>query len=369
MAKKSRRTTAHNSIQTYMQRYNIPFTIEPAFIDCKEMSLNYKDGLIPLVDIAAGVDAVIGPWQGRVNQYFGMINLIPYFDKVDVNHVYSHSSFNRDPSPNHCLKIELDWFDQFAQASLGLKMPEKYGKIVLNADSTHTSTNRIRMGLKELPFWIADVPDQGDFASTFSLALLMAGHLFLAINVRNKRGVDIFDQHFIKVATGIYPAPQIDAIVNQVSGVAIKRAGNRIAGAIHNLNETYTTFDLDKDTNNPGRLLDMSLNWLMRNFKYQSIDGCMLSSFAMFIQDCEKVGITVSSIDADMLAKELNDRYTTTNAAQLSIKGACLLLNKARPGYTPLDPNYVVSNGLKHIARSIGIACAKDQLFQWQVGF
>ena len=369
MAKKPRRATAHNSIQTYLQKYVNPFTVEPAFIDCKEMSRNYDNGLIPLVDIAAGVDAVIGPWQGRINQYFGLINLIPYFDKVDIKYVYSHPSFNRDTSPNHCLKIEYDWFDQFAQASLGLKMPEKYGKIVLNADSTHTSTNRIRMGLKELPFWVADVPDQGDFASTFSLALLMAGHLFLAINVRNKRGVDIFDQHFIKVATGIYPAPQIDAVVNCVPGVSIKRAGNRIAGAIHNLNETYLTYDLDKDTNNPGCLLNTSLHWLMRNFKYQSIDGCMLTSFAMFVQDCEEVGITVSPADADKLAKELNKRYLTPNAAQLAIKDACLLLNKNRPGYTPLDSNYVVSNGLKHIARSIDIACAKDQLFQWKVGF
>jgi hypothetical protein len=369
MTKQPRRATTHNSIIDYLQKYNIPFTVEPAFIDCKEMSLNYDNGLIPLVDIANGVDAVIGPWQGRINQYFGLINLVPYFDEIDIGHVYSHPSFNRDTSPNHCLKIEYDWFDQFAQASLGLKMPEKYGKIVLNADSTHTSTNRIRMGLKKLPFWVADVPDQGNFKDTFSLALLMAGHLFLAINVRNKRGVDIFDQHFIKVATGIYPAPQIDQVVNRVPGVAIKRAGNKIAYAIHNLNETYLTFDLDKDTTNPGRLLETSLQWLVRNFKYQSIDGCLMSSFAMFVQDCEKIGISISAADADKLAVELNKRYSTANAAQLAIKAACLLLDKKRPGYTPLDSNYVVSNGLKHIARSIGIACARDELFQWQGGF
>ena len=369
MAKKPRRVTAHNAVQNYIKKFETTFTIEPAFIDCKEMSKNYKHGLIPLVDIAEGVDAVIGPWQGRVNQYFGLIDLIPYFDLVDIKHVYSHPSFNRDTSPNHCLKIEMDWWNQFAQTSLGLRLPKKYGNIVLNADSTHTSTNRIRMGEKKLPFWVADVPDQGDFESTFKLALLMAGHLFLAINVRNKRGVDIFDQHFIKVATGIYPAPQIDAVVNRVPEVAIKRAGNKIAYAIHNLNETYMTFDLDKDTNNPGRLLEMSLNWLYRNFKHQSIDGCLMSSFALFVQDSEEMGIEISKEDADKLAKELAKRFDTANEAQLAIKKACLLLDKTRPGYTPLDSNYVVSNGLKHIARSIGIACAKDQLFQWTKGF
>lgn len=364
-----RRAVAHNSIYNLLQKYKIPFTVEPAFIDCKGMSQNYQHGLIPLTAIAECVDAVIGPWQGRINQYFGLIDLIPYFDLVNINHVYSHPSFNRDTSPNHCLKIEYDHFSQFAQVSLGLKMPEKYGNIVLNADSTHTSTNRIRQGVKQIPFWLADVPDQGDFKSTFALALLMAGHLFLAINVRNKRGCDIFDQHFIKVATGIYPAPQIDAVVNKVNGVAIKRAGNKIAYAIHNLNETYATFELDEKTASPGRLLELSLNWLVRNFKYQSIDGCMLTSFAMFVEEAESAGIAISDQDADRLAEELKKRFGTSNDSQLSIKKACLLLDKNRPGYTPLDSNYVVSNGLAHIARQMGIPCAKDKIFQWEAGF
>jgi hypothetical protein len=253
--------------------------------------------------------------------------------------------------------------------SLGLKMPEKYGGQVLNADSTHTSVNRIRQGLTNLPFWLADVPDQGTFQDTFDLALLMAGHLFLAINVRNKRGVDIFDQHFIKVATGIYPSPQIDTVVNKVPGVAIKRAGNKIAYAIHNLNETYLTYDLDKDTAAPGRLLEMSLNWLVRNFKHQSIDGCLMSSFAMFVQDLEDSGQKITAAQADKLADELKNRYRTSNNAQLEIKKACPLLNKTNPGYTPLDSNFVVSNGLKHIAQSLKLPTARDELRQWITGF
>jgi hypothetical protein len=369
MATTRRRVVAHNALQTFMQNFNNPFTVEPAFIDCKEMSKNYKDGLVPLRDIAKAVDAVIGPWQGRINQYFGLINLTPYFQEMPIDHVFSHPAFNRDTSPNHCAKLEADWFDQFAMVSLGLKMPVKYGNIVLNADSTHTSTNRIRMGATMLPFWIADVPDQGDFDSTFALALLMAGHLFLAINVRNKRGVDIFDQHFIKVATGIYPAPQIDAVINKVAGVVIKRAGNKITGAIHNLNETYQTFDLDASTAHPGRLLQTSLTWLATNFRHQSIDGCLLTSFAMFIQENEDAGIKFTQNQTTNLAKELSLRYNTANSAQLEIKKACLLLNKSRPGYTALDSNYVVSNGLLHIARKIGLPCVRDQLAQWEQGF
>ena len=366
---KRQRPVPHNSLQNFMQKYNKPFTVESAFIDCKAMSENYANELIPLIDIASAVDAVVGPWQGRINQYFGMINLTPYVTEVDTSHVYSSWRFNRDTSPNHCIKLEDDWFDQFAMTSLGLKMPANYGNIVLNADSTHTSTNRIRQGMTKLPFWIADVPDQGDFKTTLDLALLMAGHLFLAINVRNKRGVDIFDQHFIKVATGIYPAPQIDTVVNKVSDVAIRRAGNRIPYAIHNLSEVYETFDLDKTTKKPGRLLETSLTWLVDNFKHQSIDGCLMTSFAIFIQDNEDAGITLTTSDTALLAVELQKRYSRANEAQLSIKKACLLLDKNRPGYTALDPNYVVSNGLFYIAQSIGLPSVRDQLCQWEQGF
>jgi hypothetical protein len=369
MAKVRRRAIAHNALPTFLAQFNHKFTVEEAFIDCKEMSKNFTNGLIPLRKIAEGVDATVGPWQGRVNQYFGLINLTPYYDNVPVDHVYSHPAFNRDTSPNHCAKLERDWFDQFAMVSLGLKMPVKYGDIVLNADSTHTSTNRIRQGMTTLPFWVADVPDQGNFDDTFALALLMAGHLFLAINVRNKRGVDIFDQHFIKVATGIQPAPQIQSVVDQVTGVEIKRAGNKIAYAIHNLNETYLTFDLDAETHQAGRLLEKSLNWLVRNFKHQSIDGCLMTSFALLVQENEKSNIKWTSAEEDKLAKELNKRYKTANAAQLAIKKACLLLDKTRPGYVALDSNYVVSNGLKHIAKKLKLATAHDHLMQWEATF
>jgi hypothetical protein len=373
MAKVKRRAVAHNALPTFLGKFQHKFTVEEAFIDCKEMSKNYTHGLIPLTDIAAVVDATVGPWQGRVNQYvdklFEMINLTPYYAEVDVKHVYSHPSFNRDTSPNHCAKLERDWFDQFAMVSLGLKMPEKYGDITLNADSTHTSTNRIRQGKEKIPFWLADVPDQGNFDDTFAYALFMAGHLFLAINVRNKRGVDIFDQHFIKVATGIYPAPQIQAIVDKVAGVEIKRAGNKIAYAIHNLNETYGTYELDENEKKPGRLLEESLDWHVRNFKMQSIDGCLMSSYALLIEENEEAGIKWDNKQKDKLAKALTNKYNTANKAQLEIKKACLLLDKSRPGYVALDSNYVVSNGLKYLAKKLSLPTANDLLGQWAQGF
>lgn len=372
MAKAKRRALAHNSLGNFLAQFTHKFDIEEAFIDCKEMSKNYQHGLIPMSDLAAAVDAVSGPWQGRINQYnsttlagriLTLNNLVPYFKMVPLANLFSHPSFNRDTSPNHCVKLEMDWFDQFATCGLGLKMPDKYGGAVYNADTTHTGVNRIRKGDKELPMWIADVPDQGDFEKTHELALFIAGLLFLAINVRNKRGVDIFDQHFIKVATGIYPAPQIDAVVNSVPGVMIRRAGNKIAGAIHNLNETYMTYELDAKSATPGILLARSLNWLVRNFKYQSIDGCLLTSFAMLTKENIALGIDWTTAEEDRLARLLTKRYTTANKAQLQIKDSCPAWTD--PSFAKLDSNYVVSNGLKHLAQGLGMPVARDQVRNW----
>lgn len=376
MAKAKRRATAHNSLGLFLSKFKHQFLIEEAFIDCKEMSKNYAHGLIPMTDLADAVDAVSGPWQGRINQYnsktpagkiLELVNLVPKFEMVSVKNLFSHPSFNRDTSPNHCIKLEMDWLDQFAMCGLGIKMPAKYGGAVYNADTTHTGVNRIRRGDKDLPMWVAEVPDQGNFDDTHEYALFIAGHLFLAINVRNKRGVDIFDQHFIKVACGIYPAPQIQEIVDRVPNVMIRRAGNKISGAIHNLNETYMTYDLDAKTATPGALLERSLNWLMRNFKHQSIDGCLLTSFAMLMQENLKLGIDWTVEQEDNLANFLSRRYTTANRAQLEIKNACPAWNN--PQFAKLDSNYVVSNGLKHLAQGLGIPAARDHVRNWNKEF
>ena len=376
MAKTKRRAIAHNSLGQFLSRFNHSFDIEEAFIDCKEMSKNFKHGLIPMAELANAVDAISGPWQGRVNQYnsqtlagktLTLFNLVPHFEMVPVHKIFSHPSFNRDTSPNHCIKLEMDWFDQFAMTGLGLKMPAKYGGDVYNADSTHTGVNRIRKGDVELPFWVADVPDQGSFNATHELALYIAGLLFLAINVRNKRNVDIFDQHFIKVSCGIYPAPQIQAVVDNVTGVMIRRAGNKITGAIHNLNETYNTFDLDKNSLTPGLILERSLEWQARNFANQSIDGCLLMSFGMLLKENTDKGIVWNTVQEDQLATELKSRYTLANKAQLAIKEACPQWNN--PQYAKLDPNYVVSNGLKHICFSLGIPSVRDQVRNWAKKF
>jgi len=367
MARSQGRATVHNGIAIFMRPYKKPFSLDASFIDTDDMSKNYTDGLIPLVDIAAAVDAAVGVWQGKVHSTFNMVNLTPRFESVPKRHIFSHPAFNRDTSPNHCLKLEKNWIDQFATTGLGLKMPPKYGDIVLNCDSTHTGVNRIRQGMTELPFWLADIPDQGNRDDTMKLGLYIAGYMFLMINVLNKRGTDIFDQHKIKVACGIYPAHLIEARISKTAAF-VKRSGMKITNAVHNLNEAYETFDLDKHTNNPGRLLETVLGWHVRNFLHQSIDGCLCTSFAMVLRDNEKNGINWTDAEMDQVASMLRNKYKKAREAQLAIKDACP--EGKELGQTALAHNWVVSNGIKHlVAKNTKLAVDRDLIQSWKESF
>lgn len=361
MPKISSRATAHNGTSTFMKRFKVPFHLNETFIDTEDMSKNYADGLIPIVDLADATTAVIGPWRGRINQAFKMSNLTPRFELVPKDRVYSHPAFNRDTSPGHCLKLENDWLDQFATAGLGLKLPETYGGIVLNCDSTHTGVNRIRKGVTELPFWLADVPDQGDRDSTLKYALHVAGHLFLCVNVINKRGCDIFDQHKIKVACKIHPAYIIDAKISQTN-TFVKRGGAKMPNAIHNLNEVYDTFKLDEHSSQPGTLLVTVLNWFTRNWRRQSVDGCLCTSFAMVLKENAECGITWDQQQMDQVASVLRSKFGNAREAQLAIKAACLP-NK-NPG-TNLHSNHMVSNGIKWLAAEAGIPVSPALITEW----
>lgn len=365
MAKQKRVLHAsHSGIQNFLKTHNyqFPFTIDASYIDCKEMSRNYENSLIPLQDIADAITAVTGPWHGKTIHIPGLDNLTVRFEMIPVSVVRVHPAFQRDVSPNHSKKIEVNWTPQVALVAVGLRLPEKYGGIVLNPDSQHTNCNRIRSGDTHLPFWVADIPDQGSYDETLKYALKMAGFIFLMLNVDMKRGVDIFDQHHIKVCCNIYPAPQIQNVIDCTKAF-VKRAGNKITNAIHNLNEVYNTFELDAKTSRPGLLLENAINWHIRNFPHQSIDGCLMSSFALLIHENEKIGIVWTQDIEDTLGRHLSKTYTTSNAAQDFIKKSYMYWDEKGKS---LHPNYIVKSGLQKICSNIGIQCSPDGIGLWK---
>ena len=87
----------------------------------------------------------------------------------------------------------------------------------------------------------------------------------------------------------------------------------------------------------------------------------------MLLEENMDKGIIWNTVQEDQLAIELKNRYTLANKAQLAIKEACPQWNN--PQYAKLDPNYVVSNGLKHICFSLGIPSVRDQVRNWAKKF
>jgi hypothetical protein len=79
------------------------------------------------------------------------------------------------------------------------------------------------------------------------------------------------------------------------------------------------------------------------------------------------LGIDWTEKQEDKLAGLLINKRTTANKAQLYIKESCPAWNN--PQFAKLESNYVVSNGLKHLAKGLNLPAARDQLRNWKPGF
>ena len=87
----------------------------------------------------------------------------------------------------------------------------------------------------------------------------------------------------------------------------------------------------------------------------------------MLLQENQKLGIDWSLTEQDKLASLLKKRYTYSNKEQLAIKDACPAWNN--PQNAKLNSNYLVSNGLKHLAQGLNLPAARDQVRMWKKGF
>lgn len=287
MARVNKSFQFNQKLSAYKNSFDKPFRIEKSFVDLEEMSENYTHGLIPLKDIARGVqvfveDELANPLGNKFAEY----NLPePVYADVPVDKVFEHPLFQRNKVPTNVGRIISMWFSSCAKPGQGVRLPEQYGSIVLNADSGHTNTARIIKGYVTLPFEVTDIPDQGDYESTLNLAIAVAGEIFLSINNKVVRRPNQFDLFRIASFQGEYPQAQQDAIFKEL-GFKVKHNGQG-SGVIHNLNEVTNLWNLNKKSGNEGEYLRRALDWWKRTYPNEEVDGCLTASFGylMFRQD------------------------------------------------------------------------------------
>ncbi len=334
-------------LTAYKQKFVKPFRIEKSFIDLEEMSENYDHGLIPLVDIAQGVEVFIEEdISNPIGNKFAEYNLPePVYADVPKDKVFEHPLFQRNKVPTNVGRIISMWFSSCAKPGQGVRLPEIYGSIVLNADSGHTNTGRIIKGYETLPFEVTDIPDQGDYESTLNLAIAVAGEIFLSINNKVVRRPNQFDLFRIASFQGEYPQKQQDDIFKSFDPPFRVKHNGVGSGIVHNLNEVNNLWNLDKKSDEPGEYLRRSLDWWRRTYPHEEVDGCLSASFGYLMFRQDKIRSWTRK-EEDQLGDILKQRWKIGADVDDFIKAA---YTEVTGGEGMHEHNYQVMYGLAYL--------------------
>jgi hypothetical protein len=322
MASKSFRL--NQRLTNYKQKFAKPFRIEKSFVDLEEMSENYEHGLIPLVDIAQGVEVFVeDEIKNPLGNKFAEYDLPePIYADVPKEKVFEHPLFQRNKVPTNVGKIISLWFSSCAKPGQGVRLPEKYGSKVLSADSGHTNSGRIIKGYETLPFIVTDIPDQGNYESTLNLAIAVAGEIFLSINNKVVRRPNQFDLFRIASFQGEYPQKQQDDIFKGFKTPFRVKHNGTGANIIHNLNEVNNLWNLDKKSPTAaGEYLRRTLDWWQRTYPHEEVDGCLSASFGYLMHRQDQVRPWTRK-EEDQLGKILTSRWKIAANVDDFIKNA-----------------------------------------------
>ena len=343
MAKVNKSFVTQQQMTAFKAQFKYPFTINDTIVDIEEMGANYPNELVPLVDIAQGIKILIQhKISNAVGNKYATHNLKCWAgEMVPADTVLTSWMFQRNSYCNNVANIVVNWFEPCARSGKGVRLPKKYGSIVLPADSGHTSIARIIRGETMLPFEITDIPDQGNFDLTLQLAIEVAGEIFLSLNSKNVKKPSKFDIFRIAVVQKQEPEFSIHTIA---SPLGFKFKQEATAGmTIHNLNDIHVLWKLDKT----GDYLKTTLEWWVRNWPAETVDPCLSASFGMLMaREAERNKKLWTKKQQDSLAQQIKDKWNIVEFADDFIKEA---YSEVTGGEGAHDSNHQVMYGLAYI--------------------
>ena len=343
MARVNKSFVLQQQMNAYKAKFTHPFTINDTIVDIEEMGENYAHGLVTVVDIAEGVRIII---QHKIanpvgNKYASFIMNCITGEMVPADTVHTHWMFQRNSYCNNVANIFNNWFEPCARSGKGVRLPEKYGSLVLPADSGHTGLARIIRGETMLPFEITDIPDQGNFADTLQLAIEVAGEIFLSLNSKNVKKPSKFDIYRIAVVQKQEPEYSIHNILDPL-GFKVKQDATT-GMTIHNLNDVHVLWKLDKE----GEYLKTSMEWWKRNWPTETVDPCLSAAFGMFMnREADRTKKHWSKKSQDELANIIKTKWNIVEFADDFIKEAYAEVTGGEGAH---DSNHQVMYGLSYL--------------------
>lgn len=333
-----------------MSKYKYPFTATNTIVDIEEMGVNFEHELVPLESIAEVIEIIISeqiktPIGSKYSHY--LVKCL-HGEMIHKSKVLTHWAFQRNSYVNNVVNIFNHWFEPCARSGKGVRLPERYGSIVLPADSGHTSVARIIRGDEYLPFEITDIPDQGNYEDTLQLAKEIAGEIFLSLNSKNVKKPTAFDIYRIAVVQKQEPDYSIHNILDPL-GYKVKQNSNK-SMTVHNLNDVIFLFKLGKVK---GKWLKSAMSWWKKHFSNETVDPCLSAAFGllMFREDERKSSWTAKQ--QDELANYLKSKWNVIEFVDDHIKAAFAEVTYDEESKMPtitLDHNNQVMLGLAYIA-------------------
>jgi len=351
MPRQNKSFALQQKLDACLSKYKHSFTATNTIVDIEEMGENFKDGLVPLEAIAEVIEVIISDQiktpLGSKYSHHAIACL--QGELIHKSKALTHWMFQRNSYVNNVARIINNYFEPCARAGKGVRLPEKYGSIVLPADSGHTSVARIIRGEEYLPFEIADVPDQGNYEDTLQLAKEIAGEIFLSLNSKSVKKPSAFDIYRIAVVQKQEPEYSIHNILNPL-GYKVKQDSNK-SMTIHNLNDVLFLYKLGKK--GEGKWLKSSMSWWKRHFEDETVDPCLTAAFGllMFRENERKSNWTVKQ--QEDLANYIKGRWKIIEHVDDYIKAAfaeVVFDEESNMNTISLDHNNQVMLGLAYVA-------------------
>lgn len=317
-------TSTKQRIASWLKKFNHRFHVDKTAVDLRDMANNYPDGLIPVLDIADGIEAVIGsPRAARGSVDPQNAAKVPKFTYVKTTDTYINPIFQRDVAPNHVRNIEKHVDTRMILVPCAVKMIVDGKPRYCIWDGGHTVQLLIRQGWDHIPVWYTDVDDLSpdELVKAEEAMVGLAGRSFLCINKTFKRPVSGYDEFMIRLETRDVDAMKIMNIL-RANGCRPYRF-KRQSGDVTHFEALWEAYNLQNASGIKGAYLARALAFHRKHWPAASIEAEVMRPMAMLYAMCDsELGQTPSSQFDDDLGDYLARRFGSAESVQESIKAS-----------------------------------------------
>lgn len=358
--------SAKQRIAGWLKNFQFKFDADKTAIDLREMVNNYADGVIPVMDIADGIEAVVGlPPISRRSVDPRNMRRVPKFKWISIDESVVDPRFQRDVAPSHVSKIERNADTRMILVPCAVAMIKNGKTVYCIWDGGHTVQLLIRQGWTHIPVWYTDIDDlnEAEMKEAEEAMIGLAGRSFLAINKTFKRPVSGYEEFMILLETKDVDAVRIMNILSN-HGCQPYRY-KRKAGDMTHFEALWEVYDLQNKSGMKGTYLARALAFHRHHWPKAAIEAEIMRPMAMLYAMCDnELGKMPSSQFDNDLGSLLVKKYGSAEAVQEGIKASYVI---AFPYGRDSHPMQVTSGLLNLYAQQINKEPVSTPEIRWNV--